>query len=67
MESMDGTTWYTTKETADLLGLSDETIRRHIRLKLFPNARRKSPLPKSGFIIPEKDILNYRAASKRLR
>lgn len=47
---------YSTKEAAGRLGVTQRTIQRWYDLGEFPNARPKSPFPRSPVEIPESDI-----------
>lgn len=47
---------YSTKDAAERLGVTQRTIQRWYDLGEFPNARPKSPFPRSPVEIPESDI-----------
>ncbi|MFO7537575.1 MAG: helix-turn-helix domain-containing protein [Chloroflexota bacterium] len=51
--------WLTTTEVAERLNATSQAVRDWIRAKQFPNARPKSPVPRSPFEIPESDVLAF--------
>jgi excisionase family DNA binding protein len=56
--------WYSVTEAAKELGVSDETIRRHIQNGRLPGAKRKSPVPRSPYVIPETAIKQFNNSRK---
>jgi predicted site-specific integrase-resolvase len=51
--------WFTSSEAAVRLNCSVMTIHRWMDDGYFPNARRKSPTPRSPREIPESDIIEF--------
>ena len=50
---------YSTAEAAERLGVTPRTVVRWYNLREFPNARPKSPTPRSPIVIPESDIVAF--------
>lgn len=60
-----GRHWYSIRDVAEIVGVSDETIRKHIKAGQFPGARKKSPLPRSSWMIPDDALADYRRRIER--
>ena len=52
--------WYTVTEAAGILGVSDETVRNHIKSGRLAGARKKSPIPRSPYLVPKSSIDSYK-------
>jgi excisionase family DNA binding protein len=50
---------FSTAEAAERLGVVQRTIQRWYEQGEFPNARPKSPTPRSPIVIPESDIAAF--------
>ena len=52
-------TLLTSVQVAQRLGVTRKTINRWIERGEFPNARRKSPVRKSNYLIPVADVVDF--------
>ena len=50
---------YSTEETGEILGISSRHVQRMIKSGHLPGARKKSPVPKSPFVVPGSAISEF--------